>query len=128
MYLKSTLAILTALILLNANAQQVQTSSISEVEPIHSEVNVILTEVSKNNLSSSITAHTYKLGGAINSSSQDIDSNLSDHSTSIKRMIDTFLTIDGVSRCTFDTATQTFTILSEPAISLSNVIQLINNN
>ena len=127
MYLKSTITMATLLVVITANSQETPTISQPEISIIQTDNTTKITEISKNHVSSSITVHTYKLNAGELSVTPDIDGNLSSNSASIERMIDTFLSVTGVSRCTFDNATQTFTILSEPSVSLSEAVQLINN-
>ena len=84
--------------------------------------------VSKNDVSSSVSVHTYKY---LKNNTTEVFSDLdeqAEHSKKVQLIIDTFLSVEGVSRCTFDKATQTFTLLTGPTTSLSNVEVIINNN
>ena len=128
MYLKLGLTLFLAIILINVHAQETPAISSSSNEPVKTESKVTIAEVSKNQISSSITVHTYKLSGMETFKYPDNDGNQRAHSASIERMIDIFLIIEGVSRCTFDNATDTFTVLSSPSVNLLSAVRLINNN
>lgn len=97
-------------------------SSISSTETNQIEL------VSSNAVSSSITVHTYKYFGndVSNVEYHDIDQNTSATSDT-QSITDLFLSIEEVTRCTFDQATQTFTILSGPKTDLSVIVNQINN-
>jgi hypothetical protein len=86
----------------------------------------IITEVSKNVVSTSITVHTYKLitleAGVLSSDTEEQE----EYSNVINNINETFLDVDGVTRCTFDNATQTFTILTNPNVNLQMVKDQIN--
>lgn len=128
MYLKLALTLFLAIILMNVHAQETPAISSSSNEPVKTESKVTISEVSKNHISSSITVHTYKLAGMETFKYPDNDGNQTAHSPSIERMIDIFLTAEGVTRCTFDNATGTFTVLSSPSVNLLRAVRLINNN
>jgi len=84
--------------------------------------------VVKNNVSPTISVHTYKYIKIINiESTSDVDEQV-ELSKNIQFIIDTFLSVQGVSRCTYDRATQTFTILAIPTTTLFHVEEIINNN
>ena len=90
---------------------------------------VILSLVAKNEVSATMTAHTYELNDAsemavqINDETKQIS-----NKASVNIIIGKFLAVTGVSECTFDKATQTFTILSEPSTNLLIAVQAINKN
>ena len=85
----------------------------------------VITEVGKNAVSESITVHTYKLTNAIESQQSDTDIQQI-NSEEIQAMVNLFLAVDGIHRCTFDRATQSFTILSEPTTNVASAVELIN--
>ena len=88
----------------------------------------VIVFVSKNNLSTTISVHTYKY---IKNNSTEVSSDTdeqAEYSTEVQLIIDAFLSVKGVSRCTFDKATQTFTLLTSPTTSLLNVEEVINKN
>ena len=90
--------------------------------------NPVIVFVTKNNVSSSITVHTYKyLDSQSEENVRDIDEQI-ENPQKIQIIIDAFSSVEGVSRCTFDRATHTFTILSSPTTSLSHVEELINKD
>lgn len=90
--------------------------------------NPVILFVAKNDVSASISVHTYRLTTSSSSEEiSDVDGQL-DYSNSVQLIIDTFLSVAGISRCTFDKATQTFTLIANPSLDLSQVVQTINNN
>jgi hypothetical protein len=90
---------------------------------------VILSFVCKNDVSATMTAHTYKLNDGSEMNVQYIDgAQQTTNKASVNHIINKFLAVPGVSDCTFDKATQTFTILSEPSAILSSMVQSINKN
>lgn len=75
----------------------------------------IISEVAKNDVSSDITVHTYAFHPGAISATNDLDEQPATAvSAAVQDIIDFFLGLPGVTRCTFDRATQTFTILSSP--------------
>mgnify|MGYP006137541693 CR=1 FL=1 len=90
--------------------------------------NPVILFVAKNDVSASISVHTYRLNGSISTEEiSDTDGQL-DYSNNVQLIVDTFLSVEGVSRCTFDKTTQTFTLLTSPVVDLLQVVLLINNN
>ena len=89
----------------------------------------IITEVGKYIASPSITVYTYKLNSEVleNSQQKDFDLPLG-NSEQIQSIITIFLATQGISECTFDSATQSFTLLAEPNTVLSEVVKTINKN
>lgn len=86
-----------------------------------------ISEVAKIAVSNTTTVHTYALKNHARTSQIDSDSNEQfTTSEEIVSVINTFLTIEGVMECTFDNATQTFTIISEPLTDLSACVKNIN--
>jgi hypothetical protein len=86
-----------------------------------------ITEVAKIAVSNTTTVHTYVLNN--NSTTTQLDSDNNEQfptSEEIVSVINTFLAIEGVMECTFDNATQTFTIISEPLTDLSASVKSIN--
>lgn len=82
--------------------------------------------VAKYDLSSETTAHTYKLI-AISSGISSEDSNGTiEPEKEIQAMIDSFKSQNGVNDCSFDHATQTLTIITDPLTDLSEVVNSIN--
>lgn len=127
MYIKNALAIVGLLFSTLAISQEVipQTSPNAITRQITMSK---ITKISENKLSASLTAHTYKLVSGELSEMTDLNSNQLSNSSSIEGMINAFLDVEGVSRCTFDHATQTFTVLSKPTTSLTQAFRSINNN
>lgn len=102
-------------------AQNIETTISTSEETIQVEL------VSSNAVSNAITVHTYKFLGIeiTNMESPDTEPRIS-KSAQVQNIIDSFLSIEGVTRCTFDQATQTFTILSGPQTDLSVIVNQIN--
>ena len=123
---KNTIAVLGILISFRAFSQKPTLQVDPNAQLLEISINKII-KVSENKLSSTLTAHTVKLVDGNTPDIEDDSGNPTVNSTSIEGMIDTFLSVSGVSRCTFDNATQTFTILSTPETSLTVVIASINN-
>ena len=90
--------------------------------------NPVILFVAKNDVSTSVSVHTYRLNASISAEgNSDLDVQ-PDYSNNVQFIVDSFLTVEGVSRCTFDKATQTFTLLTSPVVDLLQVVLLINNN
>ena len=123
---KNTIAVLGILISFGAFSQKPTLQVDPNAQLLEISINKII-KVSENKLSSTLTAHTVKLVDRNTPDIEDDSGNPTVNSTSIEGMIDTFLSVSGVSRCTFYNATQTFTILSTPETSLTVVIASINN-
>ena len=87
----------------------------------------VVTKVSANKVSSTITVHTYSFNNEGLSSAEglDMDGEL-EYSEEVQSIVDQFLSVSGISRCTFDKATNTFTILSTPETQLSEIVDIIN--
>lgn len=84
-------------------------------------------EVAKIAVSNTTTVHTYALNNQARTSQIDSDSNEQfPTSEKVASVVNTFLAIEGVMECTFDNATQTFTIISEPLTDLSACVKNIN--
>lgn len=112
-----TLVLLMGMLMSTASFSQICES----IEDIQLEV------VSSNTLSNKIAVHTYKLvNGSTSSTVEDTQPNKS-QSPTIKYVINCFTAIEGVERCTFDKATQTFTIVANPTTDLSSVAQKFQN-
>jgi hypothetical protein len=127
--IKHTTAIVMVLALTMSGYAQQQ---VITTEPVNvSETPVVSTEkiihVSSNQLSMTITVHTYKLNVATNNQTLDQDqgANLPIESSN-QQIIDQFSSVSGVTRCTFDQATKTFTIVSSPATDLTAIVNTIN--
>ena len=90
--------------------------------------NPVILFVAKNNVSSSISVHTYKLDGGLGAEEISDADGQPDYSNNVQLVVDAFLSVEGVSRCTFDKATQTFTLLTSPSVDLLPVVQTINND
>jgi hypothetical protein len=89
----------------------------------------IITEVGKYNASPNLTVYTYKLNNGFVDNSQQKDSDLSvGNSEQIQSIITIFLTVQGISECTYDNPTQSFTLLVDPNTDLSKVVNSINKN
>jgi hypothetical protein len=129
MYYSSLLVISVTLLLSSAaSAQEVITISNAAQAPQEISANhETVTLVSKNHLSNTITVHTYKLNYTAATSAQDNDANPSGPSSEITTIINSFSAITGVSECTFDRATQTFTIVSSPTTNLTVAVDTINH-
>jgi|TARA_B110000495_G_scaffold199132_1_gene212060 hypothetical protein len=84
--------------------------------------------VAKNNVSSSISVHTYKLNGGIGAQEISDADGQPDYSNNVQFVVDAFLSVEGVSRCTFDKATHFFTLLTSPSVDLLPVVQTINKD
>ena len=99
-----------------------------EADKNSSDINSLHIEnVSSNAVSSTITVHTFKVIDKFESNIQYSDNDPADLGTSdTQSAIDAFLKVNGVIRCTFDKATQTFTVLSGPKTDLSAVVSTIN--
>ena len=90
--------------------------------------NPVILFVAKNDVSSSISVHTYKLIIIISGEEISDTDGHPDYSNNVQLVIDAFLSVDGVSRCTFDKATHSFTLLTSPLVDLLPVVQAINKN
>jgi len=89
--------------------------------------NPVILFVAKNNVSAHLSVHTYKLNSSISTEEiSDLDGQ-PDYSNNVQLIIDSFLSVQGVSRCTFDKATQSFTILTGLSVELLQVVEMINN-
>jgi hypothetical protein len=89
----------------------------------------IITEVGKYAASPNLTVYTYKLNNVIVDNSQQKDSDLSiGNSEQIQSIIALFLDVQGISDCTYDNPTQSFTVLADPNTDLSQVVNSINMN
>lgn len=87
-----------------------------------------ITEIAKNSVSSTMTVYTYKLNNGVISKNQENDSDIpKNNSGEVDAIINSFLSNNGVRECTFDSATQTFTILSSSDSDLSSIVENINN-
>ena len=87
----------------------------------------VVTKVSANKVSSTITVHTYSFNNEGLSSAEDLDMDGElEYSEEVQSIVDQFLSVSGISRCTFDKATNTFTILSTPETQLSEIVDIIN--
>ena len=90
--------------------------------------NSVVFFVAKNDVSFSISVHTYKLNVGIGAKEiSDVDGQ-PDYSNNVQFVVDAFLSVEGVSRCTFDKATHSFTLLTSPSVDLLPVVQAINND
>ena len=88
----------------------------------------LISFVSKNDVSATLSVQTYKyITNNVIGNVADQDGQVA-NSENVQLVIDAFLSVQGVSRCTFDRATQTFTILTSPAVNLSQVEKTINKN
>lgn len=90
--------------------------------------NPVILFVAKNNVSTYMSVHTYKLNSSISTEEISDTGGQLDYSNNVQLIVNTFLSVEGVSRCTYDEATQTFTILTSPVVDLLHVVLLINNN
>lgn len=91
------------------------------------ETSIIIELENSNAVSNTITVHTYNYLEKDNTAIQIVDSQpIESQSVETNDIIELFLKVEGVTRCTFDQATQTFTILSEPLTDLSNIVNSIN--
>ena len=89
--------------------------------------NPVILFVAKNNVSNILSVHTYKLNSSIsNEETSDINGH-PDYPNNVQLIIDSFLSVQGVSRCTFDKATHSFTILTSPSVELLQIVEMINN-
>lgn len=86
-----------------------------------------ITLVAKIAVSETTTVHTYKFEtrGQITVNSDD-SIGKKKNSDEVNDIIQTFQNIDGVSECTFDDATQSFTILTGPTTDLFKAVNQIN--
>lgn len=119
---------MTLLLSTTASAQGISAGSVISTPPL--EISIApetVTEVSKIHMSSTMTAHTYKLNATSATSDQDINPTPVP-SSEITAMINSFSAVSGVTECTFDNATQTFTIYSSPTTNLEAAVDVINNN
>ncbi len=88
-----------------------------------------ITEVGKYAASPTVTVYTYKLNNGFVDNSQQKDSDLSvGNSVEVQSIISLFLTVQGISECTYDNPTQSFTLLVDPNTDLSKVVNSINKN
>ncbi len=89
----------------------------------------IITEVGKYTASPNLTVYTYKLNNAFVDNSQQKDFDLPiGNSEQIQSIITILLAVQGISECTYDNPTQSFTLLADPNIDLSKVVNSINKN
>lgn len=104
----------------------------STISPLKSKKNtenteVYLVEVAKIPVSPETTVHTYTL-----KNQKDNESQISDMdekkllSKEITDVVDIFLSVEGVTECSFDEATQSLTIITGPLTDLSSAVKNIN--
>jgi len=85
-----------------------------------------VTNVASNVVSPTITVHTYKLQASGNTTSSNDNTPQVPNTEKVEKIIEIFSAIDGVSRCTFDQSTQTFTILSTPTTDFTEALETIH--
>lgn len=89
--------------------------------------NIQITHVSSNAVSSTVTVHTYKYSAQDDVNVEHLDSEPNEsNSTGTQTIIEQISKVEGVTDCTFDRATQTFTIVSETQTDLTQVVNNIN--
>ncbi|MBA3901727.1 MAG: hypothetical protein H0X62_16245 [Bacteroidetes bacterium] len=78
-------------------------------------------QTAKNPVSESTVVYTFKLKDATinNSAKDDVEQVNHQEKKEIAFFIENFLKINGVSRATFDSATQTFTVIASPTAKLN---------
>ncbi|MDX2362248.1 MAG: hypothetical protein QNK23_15685 [Crocinitomicaceae bacterium] len=92
----------------------------------NSNSNPIVTNVASNAVSTTITVHTYKLLDPSNTASVSDNDPQVPNTAKVKSIIEIFSSVEGVTRCTFDLSTHTFTILSSPTTDFSEALEIIN--
>lgn len=121
--MKHTITILTILISFLGYSQDFE--KISENEDISSEIRIL--ETAKIAVSSMTTVHTYALNNNTKVAVEDTDLNTQfSVSNEVTALINTFLAIEGVTECSFDRATQTFTIVTGSLTDLTSCVNKIN--
>lgn len=121
--MKHTITILTILISFLGYSQDFE--KISENEDISSEIRIL--ETAKIAVSSMTTVHTYALNNNTKVAVEDADLNTQfSVSNEVTALINTFLAIEGVTECSFDRATQTFTIVTGSLTDLTSCVNKIN--
>lgn len=121
--MKHTITILTILISFLGYSQDFE--EISENEDISSEIRIL--ETAKIAVSSMTTVHTYALNNNTKVAVEDADLNTQfSVSNEVTALINTFLAIEGVTECSFDRATQTFTIVTGSLTDLTSCVNKIN--
>jgi hypothetical protein len=127
-----TMKLITTLILTVISLTVFSQETNSGIKTIEKELvttNELLILVAKIPVSETTTAHTYKFNSTQVGSQNSNDSEQNgEYSVEIKNITELLLGVSGVFECSFDNATQTFTILSGPTTDLSQVIERINKN
>lgn len=113
--MKITIILLLAFLPVYSNAQQAINDQ-----------NLKLEQVAKYDLSSETTAYTFKLISMNTAGSSEDTVEAAEPGVKVRSAIDNFLEVDGVKECTFDNATQTFTVITKPQTDLSEVVKSIN--
>lgn len=121
--MKHTITILTILISFLGYSQDFE--KISENEDISSEIRIL--ETAKIAVSSMTTVHTYALNNNTKVAVEDADLKAQfSVLNEVTAVINTFLAIEGVTECSFDQATQTFTIVTGSLTDLTSCVNKIN--
>lgn len=121
--MKHTITILSILISFLGYSQDHEKISVNE--GVSSEIRII--EVVKIAVSKTTTVYTFVIENKSNEVLHYSDmKEMKSPSTEITDIINIFLTAEGVTECSFDEATQTFTIVTGPSTDLTSCVNKIN--